>query len=605
VDDFLRLISMARRHGAWMLLALMSMAIAAGATVFTFNLIRPVYDQVLRPVPEVDATPPAPATGFVGLLDDLTSEAEDLVQARLGGSRMIVLGLALMAVLLKNLATFIARFAAARFGLATVRDLRTLLFGALLGQSPGYFHATPTAVLVSRATNDVQLVREALAERFGDLVQDVLTVLVLSVYLLSLNLRLALATVVLAPILFAPVVHFSRRLRIRSRQAQEQTGELATVLDEAVRGIRIVQTYGMADFLTQRFFRANHRQYLASLSAHTIRIANAPVMEVVGAAAALGLIAYASAQIAAGFMTLGDFSAFLLAAYGAYNPLKRLNKFNLAMQQASVAAGRVFSVVDAPVAIRDRGHAVSLEDIGTGIVFDGVGFTYDGKNWVLQGFNLELPRGWTVALVGVSGAGKSTVAQLIPRFWDVCEGSIRLADHDLRDLRLASLRAQIGLVTQETILFNDSVRRNILCGTQGVSDREVVEAARAADAHDFVSRLPHGYETVIGEAGVTLSGGQRQRLAIARALLKDPPILILDEATSALDPGSELEVQAALERLMCRRTSLVIAHRLATVRRADRIVVLSEGRIMEQGRHDELIAAGGTYRRMVEMQELT
>ena len=437
-----------------------------------------------------------------------------------------------------------------------------------------------------------------------------LTVIALLVYLLSLNLRLALATAVLAPILFAPVVHFSRRLRIRSRQAQEQTGELATVLDEAVRGIRIVQTYGMTDLLTQRFFRANHRQYLASLSAHTIRIANAPVMEVVGAAAALGLIAYASAQIAAGLMTLGDFSAFLLAAYGAYNPLKRLNKFNLAMQQASVAAGRVFSVVDAPVAIRDRVGAVDLEvveakPLGEGIVFDGVGFTYDGSNWVLRGFDLDLPLGRTVALVGVSGAGKSTVAQLIPRFWDVCEGSIRLAGHDLRDLRLASLRAQIGLVTQETVLFNDSVRRNILCGTQGVSDREVVEAARAADAHDFVSRLPHGYETVIGEAGVTLSGGQRQRLAIARALLKDPPILILDEATSALDPGSELEVQATLERLMCRRTSLVIAHRLATVRRADCIVVLSDGRIVEQGGHDELIAAGGTYRRMVEMQELT
>lgn len=598
-----------------MLLALASMTVAAGATVFAFNLIRPVYDQVLRPVSEENAIPPVEATGLVGLLDDLTSRAEGLVQTHLGGGRGIVLVLALIAVLVKNLATFIARFAAARFGLATVRDLRTLLFGALVGQSPAYFHATPTAVLVSRATNDVQLVREALAERFGDLIQDVLTVIALLIYLLSLDLRLALAAAVLAPVLFAPVVHFSRRLRIRSRQAQENTGELATILDEAVRGIRIVQTYGMSDLLAERFLGANDRLYRASLSAHAIRIANAPVMEVVGAAAALGLIAYASTQIAAGLMTLGDFSAFLLAAYGAYNPLKRLNKFNLAMQQATVAAGRIFSVVDAPVAIRDRAGAVealishelsaAVRPQEEGIVFDGVGFTYDGGNWVLRGFDLELPRGWTVALVGPSGAGKSTVAQLIPRFWDVCEGSIRLAGHDLRDLRLASLRAQIGLVTQETILFNDSVRRNIVCGTQGISDREVVEAARAADAHDFVCRLPHGYETVIGEAGVTLSGGQRQRLAIARALLKDPPILILDEATSALDPESELEVQAALERLIYRRTSLVIAHRLATVRRADRIVVLAEGRIVGQGTHDELIAAQGTYRRMVEMQELT
>ena len=602
--EFLRVLGMAKRHGAWMLLALVSMAVVAGATVFTFNLVRPIYDRVLQPLPVEDGAVEIPAPGLVGVLDSVAARAEKRLRNRVGDSRIAILALAMLAVLLKNAFAFLARFAMARFGLATVRDLRNRLFDALLAQSPSFFHGVPSAVLVSRATNDVQLIREALAERFGDLVQDGLTVVVLLVYLLSLDFQLALAVMVLTPLLLVPVVHFSRRLRTRARQAQEQTGELATVLDETVRGIRVVQTFGMTRFMADRFRKSSERQFIASLGARAIQAANGPVMEVVGTAAALGLIAFASAQIAGGRMTLGDFSAFFVGVYGAYNPLKRLNKFNLALQQAAVAAERVLEVIDSPVEIRDRPGAVKLGDIGDGVLLEGVGFRYPDREWVLRDLDLDLPRGRTVALVGASGVGKSTIALLIPRFWDVQEGTVRVGGSDVRDLRLASLRARIGLVTQETILFNDTVHSNITCGRDDLTPETVVSAARGANAHDFICALPRGYNTVIGEAGLKLSGGQRQRLAIARALLKDPPILILDEATSALDPESELAVRGALDRLMRNRTTLVIAHRLATVRRADLIAVVAGGRVVERGKYEELLAAGGDFSRIVEMQEL-
>jgi subfamily B ATP-binding cassette protein MsbA len=393
-------------------------------------------------------------------------------------------------------------------------------------------------------------------------------------------------------------------LRARAAEAQKGIDEVAVLIDESVRGIRVVQTFGMDGFITNRFRLANRRQYLAGLAARAIQAANAPVMEVVGVIAALAVIAYAASQIAAGDMTLGDFSAFVLGAYALYNPLKRLNKFNLVLQPAVVAAGRIFEVIDAPVEVRERPDARVLTQIGAGVRFENVGFAYRRDRWILRGFDLHLPRGSTVALVGASGAGKSTAVQLIPRFIDVQGGTVWVGHHDVRELTLSSLRARIGLVTQEPLLFDDTVRTNIVCGREGISEEAVEAAAKAADADDFIRDLPAGYETVIGEGGVKLSVGQRQRLAIARALLLDPPILILDEATSALDPESETMIQGALARCARERTTLVIAHRLATIRCADVIAVLAAGRVAELGSHDDLVAAGGRYQRMVEMQEI-
>jgi len=588
-----------------MLVATASMAVAAAATVFAFNLVRPIYDQVLRPARAVEAGPETPDRGVVAALDRIAVQAEELFERRIGGYRPAILVLALLAILVKNVFAFLARFASARFGLATIRDLREAFFDNLLVQSPAYFFDRPTAALVTRATHDLQLLREALAERLGDVAQDLVTVPVIVIYLLSLDLRMTVACSVAVPVIFAPVVHFSRRLRARARQAQERTGEVAELIDETVRGIRVVQNFGMAAFIKDRFRRANQQQYLASLAARAIQAANAPVMEVIGVFAALVVIGYAALQITAGDMTLGDFSAFLLGAYAIYGPLKRLNKFNMVLQQAAVASSRLFEVIDAPPRVAETPTARPLVVTEDGIRFDKVGFFYRPDHWVLRDFDLQIPHGVTVALVGASGVGKSTAAQLIPRFFDVHEGSVRIGHLDVRDLKLANLRSHVGLVTQETLLFNDTVRTNIVCGRSEISDASIEAAARAADAHGFIRELPAGYDTVIGEGGVTLSGGQRQRLAIARAVLRNPSILILDEATSALDPESEAQIQQMLDRTAQHRTTLIVTHRLATIRRADAIAVVADGRVAELGTHDELLTAGGLYLRMVEMHELS
>jgi subfamily B ATP-binding cassette protein MsbA len=603
--DFLRVLGLAKRHGGWILLAAMSMVVVAGATVFAFNLVRPIYDQVLRPAAYAEKVLESSETGVVAVLDRTTALAQRALQDRIDGNRAAILALAVLAIVVKNFFAFLARFASARFGLATMRDLRNLFYERLLGQSPAYFHDRSTAALVSRATNDLLLLREALAERFGDVAQDLFTVPVILFYLFSLDSRMAVVTLCVAPLLFAPVIHLSRRLRNRARQAQERTGEVAVLIDETVRGIRVVQNFGMAAYMADRFRRVNQHHYLASLGARAIQAANAPIMEIVGVGAAVVVISYAALQITAGEMTLGGFSAFVLGAYALYNPLKRLNKFNLVLQQAVVASSRIFEVIDAPVLVRERPVARPLTDIEGGIRFENVGYAYRGDSWVLRGFDLHIPHGSTVALVGQSGAGKSTVAQLIPRFFDVQEGSVRIGDVDVRDLELVSLRSHIGLVTQETLLFNDSVRSNIVCGREGITEEAVFAAAGAADADAFIRALPAGYETVIGENGVTLSGGQRQRIAIARAVLTGPPILILDEATSALDQESEDLIQHALARLAGHRIAIVVAHRLATIRRADVIAVLAHGRVAEMGTHRELLSADGSYRRLVEKQELT
>lgn len=607
---FVRVLGVARRHLIWVGVAAISMVLVAASTVFAYNLIRPIYDEVLRPAAvttesgSMVGAETAGRTGIIGRLDSVAADARQWLRDHTPSGRIAVLVLVLIAIIIKNLFTFISRYAVAQLGLATIRDLRNRLYDALLGQSSAYFQDTSSGVLISRVVNDVQLINEALAERFGDLLQDSLTVVVLVIYVFALDARLALATFVLAPVLLAPVIHFSRRLRHRSRQSQERMGEMTSILDETVKGIRVVQAFAMERFERARFRRATQRHLRANLKARAIQAANAPVMEVVGALGFVALIGYASTRITSGSMTLGDLSAFLLGIYGAYNPVKRLNKFNLALQQAEVAAGRVFEVIDAPVAIREPSPAIRLDSVGEGIRFEAVRFSYDGTVPVLEELDLLIPSGHTVALVGPSGAGKSTVAQLVPRFWDVDQGAVRIGGRDVRTVALASLRDLIGLVTQETVLFNDTVRHNIASGRTDVTADQIEAAARAAFAHEFIHALPEGYETMIGERGMKLSGGQRQRLAIARALLKDPPILILDEATSALDPEAEQLVQRALENLMQGRTTLVIAHRLSTVRRADRIVVLREGRIVEQGDHEALMRSGGAYRQMVDLQQL-
>jgi len=605
----MRLLHYLRPHSGWAVAAVVGMAAVALTVVVLAFLIAPVYDELLgAPAPFASAGKGGGAATEVGVVKGLRhwfDRTKESLRGAVPSDRTTVVLLVLVTVFVKNLLTYLAHYAFYRTGLATIKDLRDQLVDAILGQSAEFYQQQPTAVLMSRVTNDVEQITAAISDRFGDLFQDSFTMIGLLVYVFSLNFRLALVCLVVAPLLIAPVVYFARRMRKRSHQSQQRLGEMNAVLDEVLKGYRVVQAFGMEAFEALRFRLATKRHFRANLKARKVQALNAPVMEVLGAAGIAGLMAYASKLIVSSEMSVGTFSSFLFGLYAMYTPIKHLNKLNLAVQMAVAAGERVFSVIDAPVAITTRPGARDLGGVREAIRFERVTFQYEPGKPVLRDFSLTIPAGKAVALVGSSGAGKSTVAQLLPRFWDVDEGAITIDGVDVRDLSLRSLRAQLGVVTQETVLFNTTIRANIAYGQDEVDEERLRECALAAFADEFIREFPDGYDTVVGEAGVKLSGGQRQRLAVARALFKDPPLLILDEATSALDAEAEALVQQALENLMHGRTTVVIAHRLATVRNADLIAVMEDGRLVEQGTHRELLAHGGVYARLAALQGLS
>ncbi len=612
----LRLLRYVRPHSAWAAAAVFGMMGVAVATVFLLFLIKPLFDDVLTPATAAAGTPAAsvsvpgasrapsriPRVGVVKRLEKWFDEAKDELRRYLPSDRLAILLLAFLAVVVKNTLTYFGHYAFFRTGLATVKDLRDHLMDSLLGQSAEFYQRQPTATLMSRATNDVEQITNAVSDRFSDLFQDGFAVVGILVYVFSMQFKLALASIVVAPVLVWPIVHFARKLRRRSSQSQERLGEMNAVLDEVLKGFRVVKAFCMEAFESLRFREATRQHFRANLKARKVQALTSPVMEVLGTMGALVLIWFASHLIRAGEMSLGAFGSFVFALYALYTPIKRLNKTNMALQTAIASAERVFEVIDTPTVIKDRPSASALETVSEGIRFDHVGFSYESGKPVLRDLDLDIPAGKVVALVGPSGAGKSTVAQLLPRFWDVQAGRVTIDGRDIRDLTLRSLRDQLGLVTQETVLFNTTIRANIAYGQDDVDEDRLRAAARAAFADEFIREFPDGYDTVIGESGIRLSGGQRQRLAVARALFKNPPILVLDEATSALDAEAEAVVQRALENLMRGRTTLVIAHRLATVRNADTIAVLDGGRVVERGSHAELVAGGGLYRHLAELQ---
>lgn len=612
-----RLLGFLRPHAAWVAAAAVSMAGVALALIFMVSLAGPVFEIVLGSGVEVPGIV-APADtgqdkgsaaesvvakfGFAKAVDTWFDNARDVLRALVPADAAAVLLLVFATIIIKNLLTYLGHYAFYRAGLATVKDLRDRLMDALLGQSARFYQKRPSAVLMSRLTNDVEQITFAVSDRLSELFQDSFTLVGLAVYLFTLNLPLALVVFVGAPVIVWPIAHFARKLRRRSYQTQEKLGEMNAVADEVLKGWRVVQAFGMEPFEARRFREATRQHFRANLRARKIVALNAPVVEVLGAAGVMGLLYYANRQISGGATTAEAFLQFLIGLYSMYQPIKRLNKVNLALQGAIAAGLRVFEVIDDPIEIKERPGAVKVVGVREAIRFEDVTFSYEAGSPVLRSFRLDIPAGRSVALVGPSGAGKSTVAQLLPRFWDVDGGRITIDGVDLRDLDLRSLRAVLGLVTQETVLFNDTVRANIAYGRDQVDEARLVACARAAFADDFIRELPRGYDTVVGEAGLRLSGGQRQRIAVARALYKDPPLLVLDEATSALDAESEAVVLRALENLMRGRTSLVIAHRLATVRNADVIAVMDEGRIVEQGTHAELLARGGLYAHLADLQ---
>lgn len=486
-------------------------------------------------------------------------------------------------------------------GSRIVTDLRAELYSGIQKQTLSFFTKNPTGTLISRVTNDVQIVHGSVSDAVTSIFKDTFTLVSLIFLVFYTDWKLALIAMIIPPFAAYPVVFLGKLIRKITTKTQVTMGSLTSFLQETIAGSRIVKAFGMESHENERFKKENER--LLRLRMQTVMIKNliSPSIEFLGAIGIAVIIFYGGYQVTNGISTPGTFFSFLAALLMLYEPWKRLANVNTVVQQGVAAATRIFDIIDHVPEITDRHHAVPLPPIQQGISFRDVGFSYEDEP-VLKHINLDIRAGEVIAFVGMSGSGKTTLVNLIPRFYDVTEGAVFIDNINIRDVTLKSLITQIGIVTQQTFLFNDTVRNNIAYGALQASDEQIADASRAAHAHDFITNLPMGYDTVIGELGAKLSGGERQRISIARALLKDAPILILDEATSSLDTDSEREVQAALENLMKNRTTLIIAHRLSTIRNADRIIVLLNGAIVEEGTHDDLIALKGEYNRLYHMQ---
>jgi subfamily B ATP-binding cassette protein MsbA len=486
-------------------------------------------------------------------------------------------------------------------GQRVVTDLRNDLYNHIQRQSLSFFTKNPTGILMSRITNDVNLIQGAVSEAVTSLFKDSFTLIGLVFVIFYRDWKLAIIAVFVFPLTIYPIAKFGEKMRKVATGTQVTMGSLTSLLQETISGTRIVKAFGMEDYEGKRFAKENEDLFRLFMKSVSIRAISSPFMEFLGGLGIAVIVFYGGYQVIKGTSTPGTFFSFLTALIMLYEPVKRLTNVNNTIQQGIAAAIRVFSIMDITPEIKNRENAVNLPQIQDKIEIKNVTFSYDGEP-VLKDINLNIKSGEVVAFVGMSGGGKTTLVNLIPRFYDVAEGKILIDGYDIRNVTMQSLRGQIGIVTQQTILFNDTVRNNIAYGDIKKSDGDLIEAAKAANAYHFVKNLPKGFDTVIGEQGARLSGGERQRLSIARALLKDAPILILDEATSSLDTEAEMEVQQALENLMEGRTTLVIAHRLSTISHANRIIVIVSGEIVEEGTHDSLMMQKGEYFKLYNMQ---
>ena len=486
-------------------------------------------------------------------------------------------------------------------GQRVVADLREFLYRKIQTQSLAFFTKNPTGTLMSRITNDVGFIQGAVSEAVTALLKDSFTLICLVFVIFYRDWQLAIIAIFVFPLAVYPIAKFGQKMRQVATRTQVTLGSLTTLLQETISGTRIVKAFSMEEYENRRFAGENERLFRLNLKTVSINAISSPFMEFLGGLGISAIIFYGGYQVIHGQSTPGTFFSFLTALIMLYEPVKRLTNVNNTIQQGIAGAQRVFGIIDLTPEIRNAPGALPLPPIEREIEILGVGFRYE-ETPVLKNIHLTIRAGEVVAFVGMSGGGKTTLVNLIPRFYDVTEGAILIDGRDIRTVTVESLRGQIAIVTQQTILFNDTVRNNIAYGDIARTEEEILAAAKAANAHAFIMNLPMGYDTLIGEQGTKLSGGERQRISIARALLKNAPILILDEATSSLDSEAEIEVQDALETLMKGRTTLVIAHRLSTIRNADRIVVLVGGEIREEGKHEQLLSCEGEYSRLYNMQ---
>ncbi len=564
-----RIVELIKPHWRRLALAGICMLVVSGTSAFTAYLIKPAMDDI-----------------FI---------KKDVSMLKLLPA--LFLGVSLV----KALAAWGSTYFLQSLGLRTIAALRQKLFDHIHEMPLGFFDKASTGVLMSRITSDVKEIQMAVTRAVSGMIKDTVTIFALIFVVFYQNWRLATIAVAVLPLAFYPLVRFGRRLRKLAKKRQETVGNLHVVLHESFTGVRIVKAFTMEDHERRRFAEQNQNVLNYQLKALRIDALSSPLMEFIGAIGISAIIGYGGLQVIKGASTPGTFFSFLGALLMLYKPVKSLNKLNNTLQKGIASMIRVHEILDQKSNIQDRPDAIVLEHARGSVEFRNVTFAYDEVP-VLKNINLQVRPGEIVALVGSSGGGKTTLVNLIPRFYDVTEGAVLVDGIDVRRLQLRSLRKQIAMVTQHSFLFNDTIRNNIAYGDPTKDEEAIIAAAKAAYAYDFIQELPHGFDTVVGEQGVMLSGGQRQRICIARALLKDAPILILDEATSALDSEAELEVQRALENLMQGRTTFVIAHRLSTVQIADRILVISDGQIVEEGSHRVLLDRNGEYRRLYDIQ---
>lgn len=568
---------------------------------FRVLLLQPIFDQVLRP----DA-PEGPI--LLGLSSnqwhfDLRIIIPHFMHMH--NAWNVVAFALVLSTLVKGICDYLGTYLVNYAGFGTITDLRNHLYEATLRRSSSFFHKHATGTILSTLINDVDRVQLAVSSVMGEFLQQFFTFLVGLIFVIKLGGQLSWALLLFVPVVITSSRKIGREVRTRTRTGQDKLAEIQNILHETVTGNRIVKAFSTELWEVLRFKKAATRLFRANLRSVRIQSISSPLMDTIGAIAIAMFLFIGRNEILHGRMTMGLFGAFIILLFKLYDPVRKFAFFYNSFQQAMGASVSIFDFFDAEDDVREQPHATSLKHFKKSIRFENVGFSYsteEGEHQILHNIDLDVHAGEVLALVGPSGAGKSTLVNLIPRFFDVTTGSILIDSKDLRSLTLSSLRRQVAQVTQENILFNDTVRNNIAYGQPEVHLNLVEQAARNALAHDFILRMPQGYDTVIGEKGFRLSGGERQRLAIARAILKNAPILILDEATSALDAESESLVQSALANLMEGRTVVVIAHRLGTIRRANRIAVLEEGRITAIGPHEELLTTSPTYQRLYQLQ---
>ena len=594
-----RLLLYVRPYVLFSLASVMLMAIVGAMTAFRLLLIKPIFENVLSPQASSNILVfPVPHSRW-------TLDLNFLVPSHFHNAWSVVAYALVSSAIVKSICDYAGTYLANYAGFGMITDLRNDLYDAVLRRSVAFFQKHTTGTLLSTLINDIERVQYAMSSVLSDFLQQFFTLIFTIAVVIVTGGKLAWILLLFVPIIISSARRIGRGVRRTTRKGQDKLAEIQNILHETITGNRIVKAFGMEIWEMGRFRTAAKRLFRANLKSVSVQAISSPLMDGLASVAIALLLLLGREQILHHGMTAPSFIAFLAAVFTLYDPVRKFAAFYNSFQQALGASEEIFKFMDAVDDVQEKKRAFVLKEFKEGIRFENVGFAYesDGETkQVLHGINLTVQPGEVIALVGPSGAGKSSLVNLIPRFFDVNEGRILIDGHDLRDVTIASLREQIGKVTQETVLFNDTVRNNIAYGQPDVPMSKVEEAARMALAHDFILNMPEGYNTKIGEKGTRLSGGERQRLAIARAILKNAPILILDEATSALDMESEKFVQAALANLMQGRTVFVIAHRLSTVRRASRIAVIEHGEITEIGTHEELMQHSGTYRRLYNMQ---